>query len=377
MKSRKYDIIIFGASGFTGKLVCEYFFKSNDATNITWAIAGRDENKLKEVSKKYNVDYFLADSFDLNSLNHICSLSKLIISTVGPYMIYGENLLYACIENSTHYLDLTGEPQFVTNMYKKYRYKAIKNKSIVIHCCGFESIPADIGVNETLKHFNEDNIDITFYLKTKGSISGGTWASFLNSISKPESLAMKRIKSKTKKQISKQKIFFSKRFNRWVLTFPVIDKYIVYKSINSLNKFKNVHFAQYVIQKSFFRMLILIKSIFFISILSKINVIKNYLLSLLPSGKGPSLEKRKNSWFHITITGKSKNKTTTTVIKGGDPGYGETSKFISETAFSIILNFDELLSNKGILTPMECTGDILTQRLKKSGILVETRIEDA
>ena len=376
MKSRKFDIIIFGASGFTGKLVCEYFFKSNDAKNITWAIAGRDENKLEEVSKKYNVDYFLADSFDLDSLSHICSLSKLIISTVGPYMIYGENLLYACIENSTHYLDLTGEPQFVTNMYKKYRYKAIKNKSIVIHCCGFESIPADIGVNETLKHFNEDNIDITFYLKTKGSISGGTWASFLNSISKPDSLAMKRIKSKTKKQISKQKIFYSKRFNRWVLTFPVIDKYIVYKSINSLNKFRNVHFTQYVIQKSFFRMLILIKSIFFISILSKISIVKNYLLSLLPSGKGPSLEKRNNSWFHITITGKSKNKTITTVIKGGDPGYGETSKFISETALSIILNFDELLLKKGILTPMECAGDILTQRLKKSGILVETRKKD-
>ena len=75
MKSRKYDIIIFGASGFTGKLVCEYFFKSNDTKNITWAIAGRDENKLKEVSKKYNVDYFLADSFDLNSLNSFVGIS--------------------------------------------------------------------------------------------------------------------------------------------------------------------------------------------------------------------------------------------------------------------------------------------------------------
>ena len=83
MKSRKYDIIVFGASGFTGKLVCEYFFKSNDGKDIKWAIAGRNENKLKKISKDYNVDYFLADSFDLDSLNHICSMSKLIISTVG------------------------------------------------------------------------------------------------------------------------------------------------------------------------------------------------------------------------------------------------------------------------------------------------------
>ena len=166
MKNRKYDIIVFGASGFTGKLVSEYLFKSKDSKNISWAIAGRDEDKLKKIADNYNIDYILADSFDLDSLNHICSLSKLVLSTVGPYMIYGENLVYACIENSTHYLDLTGEPQFVTNMYKKYRYKAIKNKSIVIHCCGFESIPADMGVNEILKQFNEDNVDLTFYLKT-------------------------------------------------------------------------------------------------------------------------------------------------------------------------------------------------------------------
>ena len=376
MKNRKYDIIVFGASGFTGKLVSEYLFKSKDSKNISWAIAGRDEHKLKKIADNYNIDYILADSFDLDSLNHICSLSKLVLSTVGPYMIYGENLVYACIENSTHYLDLTGEPQFVTNMYKKYRYKAIKNKSIVIHCCGFESIPADMGVNEILKQFNDDNVDLTFYLKTKGSISGGTWASFLNSISKPESLAMKRMKSAMKKATPKQKIFYSQRFNKWALTFPVIDKYIVYKSINSLNKFKNVRFTQYVIQKSFFKMLILIKSIFLISIISKIDLARNYLLSLLPSGKGPSLEKRNSSWFDITIVGKSKIKTVTTVIKGGDPGYGETSKFIAETALSIILNFNELLVDRGILTPMECAGDILTDRLKKSGIVVETRIEN-
>ena len=201
--TNKFDLIIYGATGFTGKLVCDYIASHKDASNLKWAIAGRNKEKLDEIGKKYSVDTIIADSFDLESLNQMCLQTKAVLSTVGPYLIYGENLLYSCIENHTHYLDLTGEPEYVTTMHKKYRQAAEENNSIIIHCCGFESMPADIGAFETVKLMNSDKKDLTFYLKTKGQISGGTWASFLNSVSNTRSSV---IQSKSKKKSKKYSI---------------------------------------------------------------------------------------------------------------------------------------------------------------------------
>ena len=116
---KDFDLIVFGATGFTGRLVCKYLSKHRDTSNLKWAIAGRDVKKLSIISKEYSVDYIVADSFDLDSLDNLCSKGNLIISTVGPYLIYGENLILSCIKNKSHYLDLTGEPEFVLNMQKK------------------------------------------------------------------------------------------------------------------------------------------------------------------------------------------------------------------------------------------------------------------
>ena len=369
--SKKYDIVVFGGSGFTGKLVCSYLYNHKDAENINWAVAGRDEAKLSAIADQYSIDYIVADSFDLSSLKKMCESTKLVLTTVGPYMLYGENLVYSCIEAGTHYLDLTGEPGFVLNMYKKYRAKAIAKESIVIHCCGFESIPADIAVHETLKHFSEDNIDMSFYLKTKGTISGGTWASFLHSVSSPNAL----IKSGKVRSRKTKKYFYSRTFKRWVLIFPVVDKYIVNKSIKSKNNFKKINFNQYVIQKSFFGMLSLVFGVILVSLLSKIKFFKKELLKLIPSGNGPTEKMRAKNWFKVTLISKNKTQMATTTISGGDPGYGETSKFISETALAIILDKEKLVKEKGILTPIECAGDALVDRLKNAGISIKTEVD--
>ena len=146
-----------------------------------------------------------------------------------------------------------------------------------------------------------NNVSLSFYLKTKGQISGGTWASFLNSIVNPKSATF----PSSGKKIKSRKIFYSKRFKRWALLFPVIDKYIVLKTIKSLNEHhKGISFKQYMLQKSFFSMMMLVGAIFFIAIIGKIKLVKNNLLKLIPSGTGPSIEKRKNNWFEITIIAK-------------------------------------------------------------------------
>ena len=179
---KKYDIIIWGATGFTGKLICNYLANHNDINNIKWAIAGRDKNRLSQIAKKHSISYYIANSFDSKSLDKLSEDSQLIITTVGPYSIYGEKLIASCIKNNTHYLDLTGEPNFVKRISSKYKNAAQNSKAIIMHSCGFESVPSDLGAYLTVKQLNGQNVDLTYYLKTKGRISGGTWASFLNSI---------------------------------------------------------------------------------------------------------------------------------------------------------------------------------------------------
>lgn len=373
MVDKKYDIVVHGATGFTGKLICEYLSLNNDKERIKWSISGRNKDKLSTIAKKYNIDYFVADAFDKKNLDIITNQTKLIISVVGPYSIYGKDLIQSCIENSCHYLDLTGEPEFVNYVEKKYSELASKKNILIINCCGFESIPPDIGVFYTLKHLKEENAVINSYLSTKGQISGGTWASFLNSFSSNKSVIKKTsgIKSKTKK------IFFNKNLKKWALIFPVIDKYIVKKSSKNLNGYgKNFSFNEYILFNNRIQIFTLIISLFFIGILSKIKIFRKILMNIIPSGTGPNKVKRDSHWFNIKLFASSNNNSIVTTIKGGDPGYGETAKFISEMGLCIINDYDNLNLKKGVITPAMCAGDLMIKRLQNSGIIFTHKVNN-
>ena len=366
---KPYDIVVYGATGFTGKLVCEYLHNHPQINKINWAIAGRDKSKLNMLSVDLdNIDIIQASSFDSESLDIMCNQTKLIITTVGPYDIYGEKLIQSCIKNKSHYVDLTGEPQFVTNMINKYSKDAIDNNIAIINCCGFESIPPDIGTYISVKQLQSDEIDVNYFLQTKGTISGGTWASFMNSITSKQPIV--KISS-TKRNKKTKKLYYNKHFKKWAMIFPVIDKQIVIRSSENNEKYGNsFHFNEYILSKSYFGLLSLIFAIGLVSFLAKIDFIKKWLISLRPSGSGPSKEQRKNNWFKATIIAKGEKDSITTIIKGKDPGYGETSKFISEIALCIILDYDKLPSKSGFLTPVQCTGDLLVKRLIDAGISI-------
>ena len=378
VNNKKYDLVVYGASGFTGQLICEYLSTHEDGLNLNWAIAGRDGSKLESISNQFStedkkIDVLHGDSFDKPSLDNICNQSRLVISTVGPYSIYGENLVASCIDNDTHYLDLTGEPQFVHEIKKKYAQRAYDNRIMIIHSCGFESIPPDIGVYCAINQLNEPNSDVSYFIESNGNISGGTWASLINSLSSPQPI-IDRSKSNSKKKVRKKKIFFHKGFKRWALFFPVIDKYIVKKTAKSFSQYgEDFSFSEYLLFKSWRRLAVILIGLFAVSIMSKSKLIKKWLLSLRPSGSGPSKEERERNWFVAKIVAKGKNSSVMTTIKGGDPGYGETSKFISEMALCILTQDNQLLKNRGILTPVECSGNLLVNRLKNAGISIDTK----
>ena len=169
-----------------------------------------------------------------------------------------------------------------------------------------------------------------------------------------------------------KKIFYSKKLKSWAIIFPVIDKQIVYRTSTKFKEYgENFSFNEYMLLKSFFQIIVLIKGVFIVGILSRFKFFKNWLLSLKPSGSGPSEEKRNKHWFEAIFIGKGNNESVNYKISGGDPGYGETSKFISEMALCIVHQSNELINNKGIMTPVECTGDLLIKRLENAGIKFE------
>jgi len=375
VNNKKYDLVVYGASGFTGQLICEYLSTHKDALDLNWAIAGRNAEKLETISEQFSkeekkIDILYGDSFDKPSLDNITSQSKLIITTVGPYDIYGEKLVASCIDNQTYYLDLTGEPHFVHKIKEKYAQKAYDSNVAVIHSCGFESIPPDIAVYSAINLLNEPNADVSYFFESNGDISGGTWASFINSLSSPSPIGSKQSKSKSRKK----KLFFHKEFKRWALFFPVIDKYIVQKTAKNFSQYgEDFSFSEYMLFKSWKKRTFIMIGIFIVSIISKSKVIKKWLLSLKPSGSGPTKNQRAKNWFIAKVIAKGQKGSVMTTIKGGDPGYGDTSKFISEMALCLLTQEDQLLENKGILTPVECTGDLLLDRLKGAGISIDTK----
>ena len=363
---KKYDFVVFGATGFTGQLIVEYLSNHKETSQLKWAVAGRSKSKLDSL---YNsIDTLVVDSFDIESIDSMCKISKLIITTVGPYSIYGENLIQSCIKFSTHYVDLTGEPDFVNMIQKKYSTKALEKNTIIINCCGLESIIPDLGTFITVNKMSSNDKNVTYYLKSKGQISGGTWASFLNAISSNK-ITKNNITSNSNDK--KKKIFYNKSLNSWALIFPVIDKQIVYRTSKAFDIYKNFSFNEYILIKSLKNIIPLLIGVLFINFLAKFKFIKKWLTSLKPSGSGPNKELRSSHWFKAIFIGKGENTRVKTIISGGDPGYGETSKFISEIALCIINDFSKLKHKKGILTPIECTGELLIQRLKKAGITIE------
>jgi short subunit dehydrogenase-like uncharacterized protein len=191
--AREFDIIIQGATGFTGTLVAEYLLKTYGVDNeLRWALAGRSEEKLRQVrdalgAEAKGLEIIVADSFDDEALQSLASRTRVVLTTVGPYALYGSNLVAACVEAGTHYCDLAGEVQWIRKMVDTHHERAQQTGAKIVHCCGFDSIPMDIGVwalqDAVHSKYGSFCESISMLVKaTKGTASGGTLASMMNLI---------------------------------------------------------------------------------------------------------------------------------------------------------------------------------------------------
>jgi len=394
---QKYDLILWGATSFVGKLIAKYI--ASNYKDLNWTIAGRDKNKLEllrtELSninpKAKNFAIIIGDSNDQNFLSQLVKATKIIISTVGPYLQYGEALVKACAENGTDYCDLTGEVPFISNMLNRYATQAEASGSRIIHCCGFDSIPSDLGVfylNAQAQQKFKESIEAAncVVTKIKGGFSGGTVASIINMIdavkkdknikkilSNPYSIcpAENRTGVKQENLINYK---YNKKINKWLATFLMssVNSKVVHASNSLLNYpySRSFKYTEYLLAKSFLQALYIYCSVNIGMLLLAINPIRQVLQKyLLPKpGQGPSIEQQERGSFEFKICGKTKSDHRLTIKVTGDrdPGYAATAKMIVESAICLLDKPDRQSLPGGFWTPASALGNQLLSRLEEN-----------
>ncbi|MEM8593919.1 MAG: saccharopine dehydrogenase NADP-binding domain-containing protein [Pseudomonadota bacterium] len=396
----QYDFILFGATSFVGASVIRYITtqKVND-TPFTWAVAARNPDKMRDalahVPEDVMPDQLIADATDLTSLQDLCAHTKVIMSTVGPYALYGETILAACVESGTDYCDLTGETHWMMQMIRKYQQQAVNTGARIVHAAGFDSIPSDIGMMQLqhlwTQHEQAPCQDVIMGVKSlKGGLSGGTIASMVTVID----ISLKNAKlrralsdpyalcSDSHPRTDQRTILlprYSKRLKSWLAPFVMasVNAAVIHRS----NQLSHCAYGQHLsyteavmlgpgmkgcIKASLYSCAL---GAFFIGIAFKPTRWLMNRCGLTQPGDGPSPAAQDRGSFELIFSGRKYSQTshaskkiTLSLTGQSDPGYGWTAKALTQSA--LCLAQDNLTqASGGFWTPASLLGSALTTRL--------------
>jgi short subunit dehydrogenase-like uncharacterized protein len=380
---RSHDVVLFGATGFTGGLTAEYLAAHADP-GTRWALAGRNRSKLEAARARLGSEHaelplIEADVNDHNSVRALAETTKVVITTVGPYIKYGEALVAACAAAGTDYVDLTGEPEFVDLMWLRYHEQAQRSGARLVHSCGFDSIPYDLGVLFTVSHLPEgEPIATEGFVRMGGTFSGGTYHSAI------EIMGRLREGARVAKERRQREANHSPRQVRgevgkphrdefgggWAVPVPTIDPQTVLRSARALDRYgPDFTYSHYLVLKHLPALVGLGVGAGAAVALAQLPPTRKALLKLKDPGEGPSAEQREKSWFRVRFRARSQGIELHTQVSGGDPGYGETSKMLAQSA--LCLAHDQLPPTAGQVTPAVAMGQALIDRLQREGIAFE------
>jgi len=404
---REFDVIIQGATGFTGTLVAEYLLRQYGiGKELRWALAGRSKDKLHDVQKQLgeaanDLDLIVADSFDKSALQSLASRTRVVLTTVGPYALYGSDLVAACVDAGTHYCDLAGEVQWIRKMVDTHHERARETGAKIVHCCGFDSVPMDIGV-WFLQHAAQEKYgqyceSISMLVKaSKGTASGGTLASMMNLIKEsrddrnvartlihPYSLNPEGDREGPDER-DQQRVIYRDDAKSWTAPFVMagVNTKVVRRS-HALAGFpygRGFRYDESVMTGRGFSgwlkgtiMTVGIGAlVFFASYKWSRNLLQRFVLA--KPGEGPDRQLQHEGFFNLMQIGVLADGTVlrSRITGDQDPGYGSTSKMLSECA--VCLARDELGVDGGVLTPAAAMGAPLIDRLRENaGLTFELR----
>lgn len=410
---RSYTLVLYGATSFVGQITARYlarFLSKQEHQEVKWAIAGRHPEKLEKLHAQLvndedgkekrdtsatNIDIIIANSDDADSLNKMTKQTKVIISTVGPYLKYGEPLIKSCVENGTDYVDLTGEAIFIKDMLDKYQEEAQQSGARIVNSCGFDSVPSDLGVyftqQQSKANFNAPCDTIHMRVKAaKGGISGGTLASMATIFEESGKSKERRqqlanpyllnndLHAPSVRQDNINKPQYDAKHGRWLAPFIMasINTRIVHRSNQLLGyqygrdfKYDEAMWMQDGIKGQLTSYGMSAGILGFITAMTfkrSRDFLSNHVLT--KSGDGPSQSDQDNGYFDLRFFGKTANHETiaTKVTGNKDPGYGSTSQMLAQSALCLAQDISKDKVGGGFWTPASAMGDSLLTRLENN-----------
>lgn len=377
--SREFGIVVYGATGYTGRLVCEYLNKQYGVNGeVKWAMAGRSQEKLIQVRDEMGISaevpFVIADAENLASVKAMVENTQVVLTTVGPYQKYGSDLVRICSEVGTDYVDLCGEPAWMHEMIAAHVDTAKASGARIVFSCGFDSVPFDLGIHylqqTAIEKLGAPLPRVKGRVRAmKGTFSGGTLESFrLTMQAAAKNPALVKVLTNPfsltesfsgPEQPSGTAPLFEPDLNSWSAPF-------VMATINT----KNIHRSNFLLQHQYGENFVY-DEMMLTGPGEKGEAAANFVAkdksmaqSPMKPGEGPSKEERETGFYDVLFVGSNaKGDTLMASVKGDkDPGYGSTSKMISESAVCLLKNLDA--ASGGIWTPASAMGSLLIDRLQ-------------
>lgn len=388
---RAHDIVLFGATGYVGELAAEYL-AAHAPAGAKVALAGRHQPRLENLRQRLSrpdLGLLVADVGDADSIRTLAESARVVVSTVGPYLLHGEPLVAACAAAGTDYVDVTGEPEFVDRMYLRYHGAAKQSGARLIHSCGFDSLPYDLGALFTVCQLPDDvPIALQGFSLSNGGISGGTFHSAVNAMGRLKEAGRLSRQRRSVERHAPDGVIADGRTVRsaharphneplaggWVVPAPTIDPQHVLRSAR-LNPLYGPDFsyAQYIVTRRLTRTAGLLLGVGVTATLAQLEPTRRLVLRLRSPGSGPSPERRARSFFRVRMVADygsdPARRRLITEVRGGDPGYGETAKMVAESALALAFDDNLPQCGGGQWTPALALGEPLIGRLVRAGIV--------
>ena len=388
--NRKYKIVIFGATGFTGELCAK--FMSEKYSDIPIAIAGRSLEKLEKIKNKHGLPFpiIVADAFDVSALEKMCKDTEVVLSTAGPYHKYGSDLLGACVKSGCHYVDITGESFWIKDMIEKH-HKEASNKGVrIINACGFDSAPSDLGVFYAVNQVAGSVKSVQCFQAWKGEASGGTMETMFSSMDaklakgglgkfslNPKNSISENQKKKTSDKIKVQKI---PHLGGWTGPFVMaLPNTRVVRRSAALSRFTGKYYGDDFVysEGAYYSKKGAARKVTFMTLalgLIIVSPLRKLLRGLFRKpGEGPSQEAMDSGFFKSRFLIETKDGFRAfSMSSSGDPGYKMTSRMACESALCLAVENPASLPGGegfgGLLTPSVGLGNVLINRLKNIGV---------
>jgi short subunit dehydrogenase-like uncharacterized protein len=402
MESRELDVVLYGATGFVGRQTVAYFARHAPDT-LRWAVAGRDASRLREVLSEEGCEstpVLAAEGGDARALEALAARTRVVLSTAGPFMRYGSALVAACVERRTHYVDITGETPWVRDLIDRHHAQAAADGTRIVPCCGFDSVPADLGVWLVVQHLREQRgiecgpLDSCY--RVSGGLNGGTMATVfllhetgqIRRVAGPAPDEQVRAAS-----LDPRSATYHPLFQAWTAPFFMgpINTRVVRRSASLAASWgegygKRFAYREYLSlgrpgRSATARALAITEES--LQWMMDMRLTRALLRWIVPKpGKGPSRQVMDRGWYRCDLAGTlpSGEVVRCRVADSGDPGNRATTRLVCESALAIALQEESLPGGPtrgGVLTPATALGQVLVERLRAAGVTLEVAVHAA